>query len=542
MKNNPYLLGFMLVLGIFLGKGIFQSDVNIPHFSTRLNSVLDQIEHLYVDTIDRASLEEIAVEAIVEELDPHSIYLTPDELKAMSEPMEGGFEGIGVEFIIKEDTLMVVTALPGGPSESAGIRAGDRILTVDGDEISGTDLTNSRVMKLLKGKGGTKVDLGLMRGGSGIRYDVVITRARIPINSVVASFMIDEKVGYVKVIRFAATTAFEFAQAMDDLVADGATQVIVDLRGNGGGYLKAATDMLELFLQKGLDIVYTEGKSSPKFTYTSQMEGVFSNMPIAILIDDGSASASEIFAGALQDNDRGLVIGRRSFGKGLVQEEFEVAIDGALRLTVARFYTPSGRPIQKPYGKDIDYSSDHDNRVESGELFHLDSIQHSDSTEYKTLLGRTVYAGGGITPDVFIPLDTTGTSRVLAELIWSGTLRDAAFTWVDTHRSKLLGVNGFEELEKSKVWVDSVDGGLAMMMNEYKELTGVWPNCDEEESEIIDKRFLSQVARILYGDEDFYRSNSQGDEYIETAIYELLEGQWFSQREGSLYLLPSKFE
>ena len=291
----------MLVFGIFLGKDIFQSDVSIPHFSTRLNSVLDQIEHLYVDTIDRSALEEIAVEAIVEELDPHSFYLTPDELKAMSEPMEGGFEGIGVEFIISEDTLMVVTALPGGPSESAGIRAGDRILTVDGDEISGTDLTNSRVMKLLKGEGGTKVDLGLMRGGSGENYEVVITRARIPINSVVASFKLDEEIGYIKVIRFAATTAMEFAQAMDDLVADGATQVIVDLRGNGGGYLKAATDMLDLFLQKGLDIVYTEGKSSPKITYKSQMEGVFSSMPIAILIDDGSASASEIIAWVMQD-------------------------------------------------------------------------------------------------------------------------------------------------------------------------------------------------------------------------------------------------
>ena len=538
MKNSPLLLGFMLVLGIFLGKGLYESEVNLPHFSTRLNSVLDQIEYLYVDTIDRSALEEIAVEAIVAELDPHSLYLTPAEIKAMSEPMEGGFEGIGVEFLISDDTLMVVTALPGGPSESAGIRAGDRILKVDGEDISGTDLSNSRVMKLLKGEGGTKVELGLQRS-NGDKYDVTITRARIPINSVVASFKLTEEIGYVKVIRFAATTALEFAQAMDDLVANGITKVVIDLRGNGGGYLKAATDMLDLFLLKDLDIVYTEGKSSPKQVYRSQYDGVFASMPIAVLIDESSASASEIFAGALQDNDRGLIIGRRSFGKGLVQEEFEVAIDGALRLTVARFYTPSGRPIQKPYGDNIDYSSDHSTRVESGELFHADSISHTDSLEFQTLLGRTVYGGGGITPDVFIPLDTTKVSRVLAELIWSGALRDGAFNWVDKHRSNLNELKGYLDLENSDEWNDPVEGGLAEMLKEYKELTGFVADCDEEESRMIEKRFLAQVARNLFGEDEFYKATIEDDEYIKTTIYEMLEDQWFTQRDGVLYLSPS---
>ena len=527
----------MLLLGIFIGKGLYESDT-LPHLSTRLNSVLDQIEVLYVDTIDREALEEIAVEAIVAELDPHSLYLTPDEIKAMSEPMEGGFEGIGVEFLIKHDTLMVVTALPGGPSEGAGIRAGDRILKVEGEQISDSELSNSKVMKLLKGPGGTKVNLGLMRS-NGDEYDVTITRARIPINSVVASFKLTEDIGYVKVVRFAATTAMEFARAMDQLVAEGITQVVVDLRGNGGGYLKAATDMLDLFLLEGLDIVYTEGKASPKKIYQSQYDGVFSNMPIAVLIDDGSASASEIFAGAMQDNDRGLIIGRRSFGKGLVQEEFEVAIDGALRLTVARFYTPSGRPIQKPYGKDIDYSLDHSLRVESGELFHSDSIQHSDSLEYKTLLGRTVYGGGGITPDVFIPLDTNLVSRALAELIWSGELRDGAFSWVDKNRAILEGVENFTALRESEVWADSKTGGLAQMQSAYQDLVGFSPDWDEEEARQIEMRFLSQVARNLFGEEEFYKVGATDDEYIESAIYELLEGQWFDLREGRLYLLPS---
>lgn len=527
----------MLLLGIFIGKGLYESDT-LPNLSTRLNSVLDQIEVLYVDTIDREALEEIAVEAIVAELDPHSLYLTPDEIKAMSEPMEGGFEGIGVEFLIKNDTLMVVTALPGGPSEGAGIRAGDRILKVEGEQISGSELSNSKVMKLLKGPGGTKVNLGLMRS-NGDEYDVTINRARIPINSVVASFKLTEDIGYVKVIRFAATTALEFARAMNQLVSEGITQLVVDLRGNGGGYLKAATDMLDLFLLEGQDIVYTEGKASPKKVYQSQYDGVFSNMPIAVLIDDGSASASEIFAGAMQDNDRGLIIGRRSFGKGLVQEEFEVAIHGALRLTVARFYTPSGRPIQKPYGKDIDYSLDHSLRVESGELFHSDSIQHSDSLEYKTLLGRTVYGGGGITPDVFIPLDTNVVSRSLAELIWSGELRDGAFSWVDKNRSILEGVENFIALRESEVWADSKTGGLAQMRSAYRDLVGYSPVWDEEEARQIELRFLSQVARNLFGEEEFYKVGATDDEYIVSAIYELLEGQWFDLSEGRLYLQPS---
>ena len=537
MKNSPFLLSFMLLLGIFIGKGLYESDT-LPNLSTRLNSVLDQIEVLYVDTIDREALEEIAVEAIVAELDPHSLYLTPDEIKAMSEPMEGGFEGIGVEFLIKNDTLMVVTALPGGPSEGAGIRAGDRILKVEGEQISGSELSNSKVMKLLKGPGGTKVNLGLMRS-NGDEYDVTINRARIPINSVVASFKLTEDIGYVKVIRFAATTALEFARAMNQLVSEGITQLVVDLRGNGGGYLKAATDMLDLFLLEGQDIVYTEGKASPKKVYQSQYDGVFSNMPIAVLIDDGSASASEIFAGAMQDNDRGLIIGRRSFGKGLVQEEFEVAIHGALRLTVARFYTPSGRPIQKPYGKDIDYSLDHSLRVESGELFHSDSIQHSDSLEYKTLLGRTVYGGGGITPDVFIPLDTNVVSRSLAELIWSGELRDGAFSWVDKNRSILEGVENFIALRESEVWADSKTGGLAQMRSAYRDLVGYSPVWDEEEARQIELRFLSQVARNLFGEEEFYKVGATDDEYIVSAIYELLEGQWFDLSEGRLYLQPS---
>jgi carboxyl-terminal processing protease len=540
MKNSPFLLAFMLVLGIFLGRGLFEQNIEMPFFSSRINQVLDQIEYLYVDSIDRALLEQAAVKAMVDELDPHSIYFSDEELEAMAEPLDGGFEGIGVEFLIQNDSLMVVAALPGGPSEGAGIRAGDRILDVDGEQISGEDLTNRRVMELLKGEGGSKVELGLMRGNSRELYDVVITRARIPIHSVVASFILEEKVGYVKVIRFAATTAFEFSTALMEVKNSGAESIIIDLRANGGGYLKAAIDMIDEFLLEGLDIVYTEGKASPRQTYRSLNDGVFSNMPIAVLIDESSASASEIFAGAIQDNDRGLIVGRRSFGKGLVQDEFEVPIEGALRLTVARFYTPSGRAIQKPYGEGVDYNQDTEDRFESGELFFEDSVQVGDTIAFKTTLGRSVYGGGGITPDIFVPLDSSSSYRALSELVWTGALRDGAFTWVDENRSNLAEMSSFVELGSSKLWSDPVSGGLAQMMRAYKSQSGYWPSWSLEEESIIELRFLAQVSRNLFGEEVYYKVIADGDPFIERALYELLESDWFRLRDRRLYLLPAE--
>ena len=537
MKNNsPIVLAVILFLGFFLGKGWDKPQYT---WGSRINQVLDQIELLYVDSVDRSALEDAAVEAIVAKLDPHTLYFTEEELAEMAEPMEGGFEGIGVEFIISDDTLMVVNAIPGGPSESAGIRGGDRIVSVDGEEISGPELDNSTVMSLLKGKGGTKVNLGLIRASDASHYDVQITRARIPIHSVVASFTLEDNVGYVKVIRFAATTAVEFSEALDRLARDGATSVIVDLRSNGGGYLHAATDMIDRFLLKDLDIVYTEGKAAPRITYKSTYDGEFSNLPIAILIDESSASASEIFAGAIQDNDRGLIIGRRSFGKGLVQEEYSVD-DDALRLTVARFYTPSGRAIQKPYGEGIDYALDHSNRLESGELYSADSIRQVDSAEYFTSLGRTVYGGGGITPDVFIPLDTSDANRVAAELIWGGAMRDGAFEWIDLHRDELGALQTPIELEQSELWNDIESGAVALMRERYRELMGVKPVWSKEESKIVEHRFLAQVSRTLFGEEEYYKVISRGDQYIERALYELLDNRTFSMMQGRLYLLPAK--
>jgi len=504
-----------------------------------------------VDSIDRESLIDVAVQSIVQELDPHTNYFSREEILANAVLMEGNFEGIGVEFIIRDDTLMVVNAIPGGPSERSGIKAGDRIVEVEGESISGPDLTNDRVMKLLKGPRGTQVDLGITRKSNALGdndtpledvINVTIERARIPIHSVVASFVLENSVGYIKVIRFSATTAIEFERSMIDLAKQGATSVIVDLRGNGGGYLHSATDMLDRFLDEGLGIVYTEGKASPRIDYNSTYHGEYSSWPIAVLIDENSASASEIFAGALQDNDRGLIVGRRSFGKGLVQEEFSVpnALSGAgaLRLTVARFYTPSGRAIQKPYGEGVNYANDYQDRIASGELFLEDSIQHADTVAYRTLLGRKVYGGGGITPDVFIPLDSTQSNRALAELVWTGALRDASFTWVDLHRAENLKDN---LSETRSIWTNSATGGLSTIKKVAERQGTVWPDKSSEEGreeiERIMIRFFAQVVRNVQGENAYYKVRTSGDEFVERALYELLEDERFGTREGGVYLL-----
>ena len=538
-SKQPLVIAIALALGLMLGKGCEDGSLSSDsRVGSRISHILDQIEVLYVDSINREALVDVAVEAIVDELDPHTYYFSRAELEGMAAPMEGNFEGIGVEFIIQNDTLIVVNAIAGGPSESAGIRSGDRIVKVGNEEISGADLTNKRVMELLKGARGTKVDLSLLHSGSNEEYDVVIVRDRIPIHSVVASFILEENVGYIKVIRFSATTASEFAEAMHDLEQDGATSVIVDLRANGGGYMSAATDMIDRFLDQGLGIVYTEGKASPRRDYMSKYDGEYRSWPIAVLIDESSASASEIFAGAMQDNDRGLIVGRRSFGKGLVQEEFEVPNSnegsGALRLTVARFYTPSGRAIQKPYGEGIDYEHDYEDRLQSGELFLNDSIIKTDSVVYRTLFGREVFGGGGITPDVFIPLDSTSGYRALAELVWTGVLRDAAFKWVDAHRGERVSIT-------SDNWLDSQTGGMASIKSVAEEQGTVWPQKSSEEGRLqierIMNRFYAQVARNLYGDNAYYQVLINGDEFTSRALYELLQNDRFKVRDGGVYLL-----
>lgn len=512
---QPLAYAVILILGVYIGLqtgGGSSNGLNMVSPRSALNGVLDRVEQTYVDPVVREELEQVALDAVLEKLDPHSLFISAEELAALAEPMEGNFEGIGVEFIIQQDTLMVVAAIPGGPSEKAGVRAGDRILTVDSVAISGPDLTNQRVMELLKGPRNTTVVVGLDRADT-VKH-VLLRRDRIPIHSVVCAANLDGQRGYIKVIRFAQNTAEEFELAMETLAQQGLSEVIVDLRGNGGGYLNAVVPMVESFLEADDLVVYTEGEHVPRRTYKARRDGRWKDWDVAVLVDESSASASEIFAGAIQDHDRGPVIGRRTFGKGLVQEEFSIATLGALRLTVARFYTPTGRAIQRPYGEGVDYGDDYFARYERGELFHQDSIATIDSLTYVTPAGKVVHGAGGITPDVFVALDTVRWSGYLSDLSWTGTLRDAAFAYVDANRAEA-------ERQAQSAGEGLESDALLTFLIEYAEGEGISPPAEwteAERSELSD-RMAAQVIRNVAGEQAYYTFLTQGDDAIERAAY-----------------------
>lgn len=531
---QPLAFAVVLILGVWIGllSGEDSTRTFAPGASrSALNGVLDRVEQTYVDPIMREELEQIALEAVLNELDPHTLFLSSQELADMAEPMEGNFEGIGVEFIIQDDTLMVVAAISGGPAEKAGVRAGDRILQVDSVSISGSDLDNRKVMELLKGPRNTKVRVGVPRR-DGLEQ-ILLKRDRIPIHSVVSAFDINADCGYIKVIRFAQNTAEEFEDAMIQLDRAGVHQVIVDLRGNGGGYLNAVVPMVESFLKKGQLVVYTEGEHVPRRTYEARRDGQWAEWDLAVLVDESSASASEIFAGAIQDHDRGIILGRRTFGKGLVQEEFSISNLGALRLTVARFYTPTGRAIQKPYGAEIDYGDDYFMRYERGELFEEDSILKldADSLTFQTPLGRLVKGLGGITPDVFVPLDTSGMSSLMSELSWSGVLRDAAFSFVDEHRDEWFKKN--DSQAHIDLWKES---GWAHLMKAARDNNIEIPSLQVAERSALEHRFASQVLRNAFGESAFYEHSAQHDQEFKTAIHWLYHMDAVIVIEGQLSL------
>ncbi len=406
---------------------------------SKLAQTFYNIDRYYLDTVNFPGITEELVKAVIEKLDPHSAYISAKDVKAMNEPLEGNFDGIGVEFALINDTLTIQATVPGGPSEKVGIKAGDKILKVDNEEISGPELTIERVHKYLRGEKGTKVAVGILRKGEPELLDFIITRDRIPLNSVDASYEIEPGYVYVKLSRFAATSYQEIMKAI--LSIEGERKgVILDLRGNGGGYLIAALQIANEFLDKGELILYTEGRTVQRMSEYANGRGLLKNTPVVILIDENSASASEIVSGAIQDWDRGTIIGRRSFGKGLVQQQFNLLDGSQLRLTVARYHTPSGRVIQSPYsqGKAEDYYKAFYERYSKGETFSKDSIQLPDSLKYNTLrLGRTVYGGGGIMPDIFIPADTSHYTPFYGEIIRKGLLTDFVNGYVDNNRAQL---------------------------------------------------------------------------------------------------------
>ena len=451
-RFTPLLIAIGTIAGIFIGS--FYSShfsggrINIINTgSNKVGYLLQLIDNIYVDTVDMNSLVEDAMPLILSELDPHSSYFGPKDAEEANESLKGSFSGIGVQFTMEQDTVNVMSVIHSGPAEKVGILAGDRIVTADTTSLVG--MASEDVMKHLKGEKGSKVKLGIKRHGiKDLQYFTVV-RGDIPVVSVDAYYMMGDKTGYIRVKNFGEQTYAEMLVALADLNMEGMKQLIIDLRGNQGGYMHIAIQMVNEFLPSGKLIVYTEGRKSPREEFCSDGRGTFQKLPLVVLVDEGSASASEIFAGAIQDNDRGTIIGRRTFGKGLVQQPKEFRDGSVVRLTVARYYTPSGRCIQKPYEKG--HGEEYDNeliaRYERGEFFSQDSI-HNEGEQFQTSIGRIVYGGGGITPDIFVPEDTTGMTSYYREAFLTGLIRQFAFAYSDENRAKLTALKTADRMEQ----------------------------------------------------------------------------------------------
>ncbi|MFZ7154230.1 MAG: S41 family peptidase [Candidatus Pollutiaquabacter aromativorans] len=439
MKSVSILRRFRSLLPVAFSLLALQ-PVMAQNGQSKLEYALQLIKFWYVDTVNEKQLSDEAIRAMLKDLDPHSVYIPLEEMREMNEPLVGNFEGVGIQFNINNDTILITQTIPGGPSEKLGLRAGDRIVTINDSTVAGIKITNNDVLKKLRGPKGTKVKVTIFRRGSADLLDFMITRDKIPLFSVDASYLVTPQIGYIKISRFADSTPSEFREALEKLKKQGMTALILDLQGNGGGYLNKAVELSDEFLSEGKKIVFTRGRMTQSEDYMSSVMGGWEKGKLAILIDETSASASEIVSGAVQDWDRGLIVGRRSFGKGLVQKSYGLPDGSMIRLTVAHYYTPSGRCIQKPYepGQEDEYDMDYVNRFKHGELFYADSIRFQDSTEYFTSAKRLVRGGGGIMPDVFVPLDTSMSSTYYTDLLRKNILGDFTLNYVDRNRNKLL--------------------------------------------------------------------------------------------------------
>lgn len=437
MRKNIVLLFALLALPLTTICAQ-QQGATIPEHLAKLLFSENIISRYYVDEVNEAKMVEEGIKAMLKELDPHSTYSTPDEVKSLEEAMRGNFEGIGVQFNIVDDTLFVIQTTLNGPSEKAGILPGDRIVTVNDTAIAGVKMDRGDIMKRLRGPKGSTVKLSVMRRGLAEPLIFNLVRDKINTYSVDAAYMVDKKVGYIHINSFAATTHQEFVSKLDSLKKQGMKNLILDLQGNGGGYLQAAVDIANEFLERGQLVVYTQGRAFPRYDYLAEGGGRFTKGNVAVIVDETSASASEILSGAIQDWDRGVIVGRRSFGKGLVQRAFTLPDGAMIRLTVSRYYTPSGRNIQKPYGDSISYAGDLMERYNRGELVSADSIHFPDSLMMTTKrLGRTVYGGGGIMPDYFVPLDTNRYTKYHREIVRRGTMLQTTLRYLDDNRERL---------------------------------------------------------------------------------------------------------
>ena len=456
MKKSPRFTPLWIALGVVAGIliGTFYANhfsgnrLNIINTSgNKLNNLLHIIDDQYVDTVNVNDLIEKAMPQILSELDPHSVYITARDGEIANDDLRGSFSGIGIEFTIRQDTIRVQNVIGNGPAERAGLLAGDKIVEVDDSMFVGKKVTNEEAMHRLKGPKDTKVKLGIIRYGEKKIRHITVTRGEIPTKSVTCSYMLDDDCGYIKIKNFGENTYPELLIALAQLSQKGFSNLVIDLRNNTGGYLESAVQIANEFLSKGQLIVYTEGRRYPRQEYRSDGRGSYQRLPLVVLVDEVSASASEILAGAIQDNDRGTIVGRRSFGKGLVQKPMEFSDHSMIRLTIARYYTPSGRCIQKPYNSGENYESDWLERYQHGEFFSQDSIRHT-GPEYHTANGRVVYGGGGITPDIFIPEDTVGMTSYYKEASMSGLILQFAYNYTDENRARLSRFDDVREMER----------------------------------------------------------------------------------------------
>lgn len=504
------VLGTMVTVRILGLNKEFDGDYNRWR---KLNLILQEVEKNYVDTIDMEAMTDAAVEAALAKLDPHSVYLPPVELTESETELAGNFEGIGITFNVPNDTAIVINPITGGPSEKAGLLQGDRIVKVDETDIAGVKMPQDSMIRLMKGPKGSKVKITVNRNGTLIPFDIV--RDKIPVNCVDASFMINDTTGYIKLSKFTRTTYKEFSQAADKLMKAGMTRLIFDLRDNSGGYFDQSWKLANEFLERGDEVVYMEGMHRPRQDFDADGRGSLKDIQVSVLIDEGTASSSEIFSGAIQDNDRGVIVGRRSFGKGLVQEPVNFTDGSGIRLTVSRFYTPSGRCIQKPYDKD--YAYDIYERYAHGEMTSADSMKVDTTAVFYTVKGRRVYGGGGIIPDVFVPMDTTRATNFYIRCNKKATQMRFAQSMFDKYREALAGIDDFDRLDS---YLDQIDVAsqfveYASRVDDIKPEEGEW---EETEAYLLPqlKALVGRFSKL--GDEAFYRFYLPIDDTIQAAL------------------------
>ncbi len=526
MRKSILLFVLIICSGVVLGQkeDTFEKDLQ------RVQEVFSYVNMLYVDSVPTKKLSEAAIVAMLEELDPHSTYVPAEEVESANERINGSFVGVGIRFNILKDTLLVVNTIPGGPSEIVGIRAGDKILEVDGEKIAGIGLKNSGVRKRLLGEEGSIVKITILRGKEKVSY--MVTRDKIPVHSVITKYMIDDKVGYIKLTNFSRTTEEEVATAIKELKKEGMKDLIFDLQGNGGGLLSAAKSVADEFIKDNKLIVYSEGRVQPRYDLKADKKGDFEKGRLVILIDENAASASEIVAGAVQDWDRGLLVGRRTFGKGLVQRPVNLSDGSQIRLTIARYFTPSGRWIQKPYDDFDEYKKDYINRYEHGEMMHEDSIHFADSLMYKTLVTkRKVYGGGGIMPDIFVPLDTTEYSEYYRNLVRQGVLYSFAIDYTNNNRDEIKSkYPTIEDFNKNFTVSDDIMDELFNYANR-EDSTLVFIEEDYKISkDVITTRIKANIAQNIWDIGAFYQVYNIKNEIITRAYNALKDGTYDKEK------------